>query len=141
LAPEPVDVDEIESSEDERKRRRTSFQNKQSTDELNMLSPPASNLDVQHSIYSFTAGNDIAPDGAATVLNERRYGGSQNDSPGHDPIIDYTSDVESGHVKAKVAKIEGLRKLDLTKVQRGKAKKMQSKVRIAPPLFFFIQHA
>jgi len=145
LAPEPVDVDEIESSEEERKRLRTSFQNRQSTDELNLLSPPASNLDIQHSKYPFPTGNDIAPDGPATALNEDRYGGSQNDSPGHDSIIQYSSEVGSGFVKAEVAKLEGskFKKIDLAKEQqlRGKARKMQPKVRISPPLFFLIQHA
>ena len=110
-----------------------------------MLSPPASNPDVRRSQYSFSKVNDIAPDGAATVWNEGRYGGSQKDSPGHDSIKDYTSEVEFGSVKAKVAKLEGLKmeglkmeglqKIDLAKMQRGKARKMQSKVRIAPHSF------
>ena len=134
LAPEPVvDVDEIESSEEERKRRRTSFQNRPSSDELNILSRPASNVDVQPSKYSFSTSS-IAPDGAATVWNDGRYGGSQEDSPGHDSITAYTSEPESGPnlVKERVAKIEESLadgpKYDLSK-KMGKAKRMQPKVR------------
>jgi len=142
LAPDSVDVDEIESSEEERKRRRSGFQNKPSSDELNIPSPSASNVDVQPSRYPFPALS-IAPDGAATVWNEGRYGGSQKDSPEHDSITAYTSEPESrlNSVKDKVAKFEGLSadgpKYDLAKMST-KAKKMQPKVR---GLFFFIQHS
>lgn len=101
-------------------------------------------MDVQHSRYSFTAGNDIAPDGAATVWNEGRYGVSHQDSPGHDSITAYTSEPESGLVKDKVTKFEKMIKIDLLeKMQsRGsKAKNMQPKVRIARALFILLQHA
>ena len=140
MAPETVDVDEIESSEDERKRRLASFPKKPSSDELNILSRPRSEVDVQHSRYLFPAANGITPDGPATAWIQGRYGDSQRDSPEHDPITAYTSEAESGNVKAKIAKLEelkkeGLQKIDLSKMQKGKAKKinMQSKVRIARP--------
>ncbi|KIM43367.1 hypothetical protein M413DRAFT_26515 [Hebeloma cylindrosporum] len=149
--PEPFDVDEIESSEDERKRkrRRSSLQNAQSSaDELNLLAPPASTADIQRSRYSFP-GNKIAPDGPATVLNEDRFGDPEKHSPGHDSIKDYTSEPEFGRVKDKVAKIEEALsnsskhdpptrdppkydppKYDLSKMGKGmgKAKRMQPKL-------------
>ena len=114
-----------------------------------MLSRSASNVDVQHSRYAFSAENNtavsnIAPDGAATVWNEGRYGGSH--SPGHDSIVAYTSEPESGLVKTRVIEFEGLSeagpRIDLSKVPRGsKARNMQPKVRIARALLVLVQRA